>query len=114
MQRMALVDCYLASLTNPRADSRPNTNLEDAADIARLTNELVRPARPCRDQAYWNETASLVMEYFELKAGASYNETLHEGFVTWLKGSPAHRRQYLEGDDMRRAALVDWYLKVVR
>jgi hypothetical protein len=74
------------------------------------------PQRPrrARDEAYWDETASLVMDYFELQAGALYSETLHEGFVAWLERSPAEGRQFEEGDDMTRATLVDWYLKLVR
>jgi hypothetical protein len=67
-----------------------------------------------RDEAYWNEAGDLLFEYFELKAGALYSETLVDGFVGWLRRSPAEFRRYVSGDDMARAALVDWYLRVVR
>jgi hypothetical protein len=88
---------------------------QNALDAAGATNALLNslPARLC-DWAYWAETGSLVMEYFRLQAGAAYSKTLRQGFITWLKRSPAERGQYVDGDDMRRAALVDWYLKVVR
>src|SRR6516225_8960424 len=33
-----------------------------------------------RDEAYWNEAGDLLFEYFELKAGALYSETLVDGF----------------------------------
>ncbi len=70
--------------------------------------------RRVRDEAYWNETASLVAEYFELRAGVYDSEMLLEGFIAWVQRSPGELRLYMEGDDMTRAALVDWYLKVVR
>jgi|SRR5579864_8148 len=64
--------------------------------------------------AYWLETGSLVREYLMLQAGVAYDDALRQGFVRWLKHSPAERRRYIHGDDMQRAALVDWFLKVVR
>ena len=73
-----------------------------------------RPRPNKRDVAYWLETGNLVREYLMLKAGAAYSETLCQGFIAWLKRSPSEGRQYEQGDDMRRAALVDWYLRVVR
>lgn len=69
------------------------------------------PPRP-RDDAYWDETADLLLDYFELLAGAD-SERLVDAFLEWLKRSPGARRQYEEGDDMARAGLVDWYLRVV-
>jgi len=64
--------------------------------------------------AYWVETGSLVREYLMLKAGVFYDDALRQGFVRWLKHSAAERGRYIHGDDMARASLVDWYLKVVR
>jgi hypothetical protein len=64
--------------------------------------------------AYWLETGSLVREYLMLKAGVAYDDALRQGFVRWLKHSAAERGRYVHGNDMQRAALVDWYLKVVR
>jgi len=75
---------------------------------------LEHPVQKRRDLSYWLETGNLVRDYLILQAGAAYSETLHQGFVTWLQRSPAERRQYEEWDDMRRAALVDWYLNVMR
>jgi hypothetical protein len=71
---------------------------------------LERPRPKHGDLAYWLETGSLVRDYLILQAGATYSETLREGFVVWLQRSPAERRRYVDGDDMVRAALVDWYL----
>lgn len=79
----------------------------------RSSGQPPRPPR-ARDQAYWDETGRLVMDYFELQAGALYSETLEGGFIAWLQRSPAEQRQYEEGDDMTRAALVDWFLRLVR
>ena len=88
---------------------------DDARDVALLIGELIAWERPRpRDQAYWNQTGRLVMEYFALQAGDSDSEILREGFIGWLKRSPAERRQYVNGDDMRRASVVDWYLRLVR
>jgi hypothetical protein len=64
--------------------------------------------------AQWVETGSLVREYLMKRAGHEYSELLREGFVRWLQRWPAERQQYLQGTDRQRAALVDWYLKVVR
>jgi hypothetical protein len=76
---------------------------------------LLDPSRTRhRDEAYWLETGSLVREYLVLQAGVDYSDMLRQGFIAWLKRSPGERRQYVDGDDMRRAALVDWFLKVVR
>jgi hypothetical protein len=67
-----------------------------------------------RDGAYWDETAGLVLDYFELLAGDGFSESLVDGFVAWLKRSPAAHRRYVQGDDMDRAALVEGYLKLGR
>jgi hypothetical protein len=74
---------------------------------------LERPPRKVADVQFWLETGNLVREYLILQAGAVYSDALEQGFVTWLQNLP-ERRQYVGGDDMRRAALVDWYLKVAR
>jgi hypothetical protein len=66
------------------------------------------------DAAYWLETGSRVRAYLTLQAGNDCGEAIREGFVTWLRRSPAERRLYELGDDRKRAALVAWYLKVVR
>jgi hypothetical protein len=66
------------------------------------------------DAAYWLETGCRVREYLALQAGSACSDALRQGFVTWLRRSPAERRQYELGDDRERAALVDWYLKVAR
>ena len=75
---------------------------------------LERPLRKGADVQFWLETGNLVREYLILQAGAAYSDALDRGFVTWLQRSPAERRQYDNSDDMQRAALVDWYLKVAR
>jgi hypothetical protein len=84
------------------------------ADVTDASKTVVNPppAR-LRDRVYWLETGSLVREYLKLQAGADYSEMLRQGFVTWLKRWPAERRRYVDGNDMTRAALADWYLKVV-
>jgi hypothetical protein len=106
----------------PNIQTTPNV-LEDARDVVRWTREMVERGVVCfgpvrrpirRSDAYWVETGALVMEYFVLQAGAAYNDTLRQGFISWLQRSPGERRQYEEGDDMKRAAMVDWFLKVVR
>jgi hypothetical protein len=71
-------------------------------------------ASRARDEAYWDEAGNLLLDYFKLQAGDLYSETLVDGFVAWLRHWPADFRQYIDGDDMARAALVDWYLRVVR
>jgi hypothetical protein len=69
-----------------------------------------RSQRP-RDDAYWDDTADLVLDYFELLAGPDCGP-LADGFVEWLKRSPDAHRRYVEGDDMDRASLVERYLKL--
>jgi hypothetical protein len=72
------------------------------------------PPRPTtRDLSYCLETGSLVREYLVLQAGAADADTLRQGFIAWLQRSPSERRQFEEGDDMKRASLVDWFLRVV-
>lgn len=77
-----------------------------------------RPIEPQRrrprDDAYWDETWRLVLDYFDLKAGPNVSEVVEEGFIPWLLRSPAQLTYFAEGDDMRRAQFVDWYLKIVR
>jgi hypothetical protein len=103
-----------ASRTSRKVRPAPHAE-SDAEVVARLTNEVIRWERPRRrDRAYWEETGRLVMEYFELKAGAEYSVALHNGFIGWLKRSPSELALYENGDDMMRAALVDWFLTVVR
>jgi hypothetical protein len=79
-----------------------------------LWRHWFKNAQRPRDGSYWEETADLVLDYFELLAGPRDCEALFEGFLAWLKRSPGARKQYEDGDDMSRAALVDWYLRVVR
>jgi hypothetical protein len=88
----------------------------DHDEELRQVNALHRsPAGPrAGTTAYWIETGTLVREYMAVRAGEAYNETLRQGFILWLQRWPAERQQYLQGDDRQRAALVDWYLKVVR
>jgi hypothetical protein len=82
--------------------------------VTRPTQVVSKPhARP-RDQAYWDETGRLLIEYFELKVGVYASEALFEAFLGWLERSPAELRRFERGDDMKRAALVDWFLRVVR
>ncbi len=87
--------------------------LPKTRDVAPLPKALLDRPR-LRSRSYWKVTGRLVMEYFELQAGVDDSGTLREGFIGWLKRSPGERRQYEEGDDMKRAALVDWFLTVVR
>ena len=111
-------------MLSARPSAAPSTTLEDAREVIRLTRDLRRRlglesmrvprARRPRDDAYWEETARLVMDYFELQAGPRNSETLLNGFLEWLKRSPAEGSRYMAGDDMVRAALVDWYLRLVR
>ena len=105
-----------ANGAKPRSvPQRPKSTLEDARDVIRLTEQLLRPAnsRP-RDQAYWDETGRLVVEYMTLQLGTNAIEPYRLGFVWWLQASPWAIRRYRDGDDMQRAELVDWYLRVAR
>jgi hypothetical protein len=40
-------------------------------------------------------------------------ETLLDGFASWLERSPGARLRYQRGNDVHRAMLVDWFLRVV-
>src|SRR5262249_8603543 len=93
---------------------RPALKAEsDAAIVARLTNAAIRWRRPRRrDRMYWAETGRLVLEYFELQAGADYSDVLRDGFIGWLKRSPRELALYVSGDDTARAMLVDWFLSI--
>lgn len=91
--------------TNPLVNIRQTTAVQELPAL--------HPPR-CRDEAYWTETADLMMEYFELQAGDDDSETLREGFIGWMERSPSALTHYENGDDMARAALVDWYLRLVR
>jgi hypothetical protein len=51
-----------------------------------------------RDNAYWHETAELLLDYF----------------VGWLNQSPDKWKQFEEGDDKTRATIVNQYLNGVR
>jgi hypothetical protein len=91
-------------------DFDASLNVRDMASVTEHCSNI----RASDPGPYWVETANLVMEYFVLQAGPDYNETLRQGFVAWLKRSPGNRKQYREGSDMKRAALVDWFLRLVR
>jgi hypothetical protein len=65
-----------------------------------------------RDETYWAATIGLLLEYFELQSGG--DERLLDGFAAWIDRCPTERRLFEDGDDMTRAALVDWYLRLVR
>jgi hypothetical protein len=95
------------------ADSHHHDHDEELGTYAESA-PLNRPRPRRSDLAFWLETGKLVKEYLEMQAGAAYNDTMRQGFIAWLQRSPGQRRQYLNGDDMGRAALVEWYLKVVR
>ena len=88
----------------------PPPDVRTVAGVA----EAMDPAPSRDDEAYWDETASLVMEYVELRASVYDAETLFDDFIDWLQRSPAEGRRYVEGDDMARAALVDWFLTLVQ
>jgi len=88
--------------------------IKRGAQPARRAPAAPPPFRRVRDEAYWDEAGDLLLDYFELQAGALDSETLVDGFVAWLKSSPDEFSQYIDGDDMTRATLVDWYLRVVR
>ena len=78
-----------------------------ALNPARVSGEFKRP----QHGRYWDETANLALEYFELQAGALDSGFLVAGFIGWLKRSPAERHCCRTGDDMARAKL--WSLQVL-
>jgi hypothetical protein len=67
--------------------------------------------RERRDDAYWDTTAALMLDYFELLAGPDCC-ALVAGFADWLKRSQDAHHQYVEGDDMDRARLVERYVRI--
>jgi len=67
--------------------------------------------RERRDDAYWDTTAALLLDYFELLAGPDCC-ALVAGFADWLKRSRDAHHQYVEGDDMDRARLVERYVRI--
>jgi hypothetical protein len=69
-----------------------------------------KTARPRRDNAYWDETVRLVLDYLRLKAGSNASAGVVDGFVLWIALSPANLTAFGEGDDMCRAEIVDRYL----
>jgi hypothetical protein len=106
--------CGPTTNTGPQHDhdealGRYSHQSEQAQPNSHLQQSSPRP----RDGAYWDETADLMLDYFELLAGVHRDE-LFDGFIKWLQRSPAERKCYETGDDMTRATLVDWYLKIVR
>ena len=99
---------------DPPPKPRPFEAIKRGAPPVRHAPADPPPFRRVRNEAYWDEAGDLLLDYFELQAGAFDSDTLVDGFVAWLKRSPAELRQYVDGDDMTRATLVDWYLRVVR
>ena len=66
----------------PTTNTGPQHDHDEALGRYRFKD----PPRP-RDAAYWNETADLLLDYFELLAGA--DSELVDAFLEWLKRSPA-------------------------
>jgi hypothetical protein len=64
-----------------------------------------------RDDGYWKETRSLVLEYLALQVKEEDFELYRFAFIAWLRASPDFLQSYKDGDDMARAALVDWFVK---
>jgi hypothetical protein len=93
---------------------------QDALSLIAKLESGQRPEIPgvlrfgSRNQAYWRETFTLVVEYLVLQAGGRYSDSFGRGFVAWVARSPERVRLYEDGDDMTRADLVDWYLKYER
>ena len=112
MRRAAQVDWFLRDLPQTSINNKQTERTTPPVAAKRPSAGPPRPPR-ARDQAYWVETGRLVMTYFELEAGARFSDALEEGFVVWLQRSPGERRTYEQGDDMQRAAQVDWFLRVV-
>jgi hypothetical protein len=71
------------------------------------------PASQRRDDAYWTEIGTRVLHYMAQKAGAQYTKELGVGLAPWLQSHPDVLRQYEDGDDMKREAIVDQYLEKV-
>ncbi len=74
----------------------------------------VKPPERRHDNAYWDETVRLVLDYLRLKAGPNASATVVDGFVLWIAMSPANLAAFGEGDDMCRAEFVDRYLNVCK
>lgn len=118
--------CYWYDDPPPKPGPKPKQTARVPALVGRRATYVISPAAPRstpagfqrlgrpRDAAYWDETASLVLEYFELQVGSLDSEMLVAESIDWLKRSPAERRCCETGDDMARAALVDWFLRIVR
>ena len=96
--------------------------MSDESEDDRDVNELIRKLRGwqgpgsagvsrSRDRAFWAEAAKLLSEYLELHVGADALEPHRDGFNAWVRSSPGALLEYLRGDDMARAALVDRYLR---
>jgi len=118
-----IADEFLLSSTGlqplPRHASPPVPQKRPAAAPSVPARIINRPAPPpssarARDAAYWDETAELVLGYFQLLAGSRFSGSLLDGFIEWLKRSPDAHRQYVGGDDMDRAALVERFLTLRR
>ena len=105
---------YGADGIPPRSPSGAHSR-SDALDAARLvaflTNELARCERPRRgDQASCEKDWRLITEELALRVGGGDVWA----FRAWLRDSPGALRQYTDGDETTRAALVDLYLRVAR
>jgi len=94
---------------NTQSEWRSTRHLEPR----RYSPEPVYRRHP-QTEAYWTDTGALVMEYLRLQAGAQFSAALEEAFIAWVLRSPAEFLRYEQGDDMGRAAQVDWFLRVVR
>jgi hypothetical protein len=93
---------------NPTTPPPPRCGKPDAAGKGARRADSDRGVR---DDVYWDATANLVLDYFELLAGPDCGP-LVDGFIDWLKRSPEAHRKYVEGDDMDRAALVERFLRL--
>jgi hypothetical protein len=98
---------------DPETEDSEELDTEDA-DTMLCDATPDGPHRRDVDVGYWLDTLTLVKGYLRLQAGSNYSDDLYLGFLMWVGRWPAERRAYINGDDMQRAALVDWYLKVVR
>jgi hypothetical protein len=107
---------------SPHTEPAPQAQ-SDAGAVEQLIDGLRRWQRPDyigvsrfrgRDDAYWNETRSLVLDYLALQVNEEDFERYRFAFIAWLRASPDFLKAYRDGDDMARAALVDWFVKMVR
>jgi hypothetical protein len=83
---------------------------ESGLPEAQRSSVIAAPASQTAETAYWSEIGKRVFQYMAQKAGDQFTQRLKDGFVTWLGGSPDVLRQYEDGDDRRREAIVDQYL----